>query len=918
MTLSIRTLLLAGVAALPLAACSGAPSSPGNTGSVTIGDNGGNTGAGADIDLVPSGSCTTGTTLETVTHNNGTVQACTITGTITQNLTLDPNTGYALEGAVFVGQDGGTGVALTVPAGTKIFGKSGEDYLVVSRGSRINVNGTATDPVIMTSVQDIQGTVNPATDRAQWGGLIINGKAPINDCIDANAAGGTAGCEKSGEGSSGLFGGDDPHDNSGTLSYLQVKYAGNLINDEDELNGIAFQAIGDGTTCDHIQVHNNADDGVEFFGGTVQCKYMVMTGIADDSFDYTDGFQGKIQYGLVLQGDDAGDRGLEADNRSSNNDKLPRSKPTMANFTFIGGPAGDTGMMLRAGTAGRFCNGIVVGWGDAGIDIDDAVTATQVTNGDLTLGSIFLDNNANLESDGDAGDVAEQTAFNAPGSNNVQGTNSLSNEVFPGANELAVKACDLSNDSFFDNVDYIGAFGPTETPDSNWAAGWTFGVFENPVECPSGTLGTGDSVNGKDICSITGKIGQNTRLNNNFIYQLDGAVFVGDDAGGDAANPDANARQVILTIDPGVTIFGRSGEDYLVINRGSQIRSNGTAANPVVMTSRDDVYGTADALTDRAKWGGLIINGRAKINDCIDANATGGTAGCEKSGEGSSGLFGGNDDTDNSGNILYTRVSYAGFLINDEDELNGIAFQGVGNGTTVDYVQVHNNADDGMEFFGGAVKVKHVVLTGNADDSLDWTDGWRGGAQYVIVQQAPDAGDRGFEGDNRSSNNDKLPRSMPTIANYTLLGGASGDTGMMTRAGTAGTFINGIVENFQDAGWDIDDAATAIQANQGDLSLYSVFLADNKDNLESDGDNGDAAETAAFNAAGHNNVDGNAQNPALTGTMNGFVPGANEQSMTPTDPKSLNSDFDTTDYVGAVKDANDTWYEGWTFIPDYN
>jgi len=123
-----------------------------------------------------------------------------------------------------------------------------------------------------------------------------------------------------------------------------------------------------------------------------------------------------------------------------------------------------------------------------------------------------------------------------------------------------------------------------------------------------------------------------------------------------------------------------------------------------------------------------------------------------ESGEGSSGLFGGNSETDNSGNLLYTRVSFAGNLINDEDELNGIAFQGVGNGTVVDFIQVHNNADDGVEFFGGTVNVKHVVLTGNGDDSMDWTDGWTGKAQYVLIDQADDAGDRAIEGDNRSSN----------------------------------------------------------------------------------------------------------------------------------------------------------------------
>ena len=912
MPVTFKNILLSSVAGLILTACGASSvSSPGGTGGVTIGGGGGG-GTQADIDLVP-GDCPTGTTKETITNTTGTVEACTITGTITENLTLDAANGYALEGAVFIGEDGGANATLSIPSGTKIFGKAGADYLVVTRGSRINATGSASDPVIMTSIQDIQGTVNALTDRGQWGGLVINGRAPINDCIDAMATGGTDGCEKSGEGSSGLFGGANPSDNSGTLQYLQLKYAGNLINDEDELNGIAFQGVGNGTTCDHIQIHNNADDGVEFFGGTVECKYMVLTGIGDDSIDWTDGWQGKIQYALVAQADDAGDRGIEGDNRSSNNTLTPRSNPSIANYTFLGGAAGDSGMVVRAGSAGRFCNGVITGFQDAGVDIDNDETIAQAQAGNLTMESIFLDNADNVES-GDSGETFDMDAFFNAGANNAQGNNSLNNAVFPGTAELAVDSCDLSNDVFFDNVDYIGAFSETETKDSNWAKGWTFNLFEDSTECPAGTLSTSDVVNGKKMCSLTGTLTDNVRLNNNFVYQVEGAVFVGTDAGGDPANALAGSDSVILTIDAGTTLYGAAGEDYIVVSRGSQIRSNGTASAPVNMTSRDEVFGTADLANDRAKWGGLVINGRAPINDCIDATATGGTIGCEKSGEGSSGLFGGGTVDDNSGNLFYTRVSFAGNLINDEDELNGIAFQGVGSGTQVDYIQVHNNADDGIEMFGGAVNLKHVVLTGNADDSMDWTDGWQGKAQYVLVQQASDAGDRGIEGDNRSSNNTLTPRSKPTVSNFTFVGGASGDTGMVIRAGTAGDFMNGVITGFKDAGIDIDSDETAAQATAGNVTFNSIYLVDNKDNLEGDGDAGDAALSAAF-AAGANNVDGDAAAPAQDSTLtNVFVPGANELAVTATDASAIDPFFEATDYVGAVKDASDTWYQGWTLL----
>ena len=911
MTQSFRNILLATVAGVSLVACGGgSTTSPGSAAPVVI--NPPTTGGGtttADIDLVPNDDCPTGTTLETITNTTGTVEACTITGTITENLTLTAGVGYALDGPVFVGEDGGTNVSLTIPAGTTVFGKAGQDYLVVTRGSRLNAVGTATSPIIMTSIQDVQGTVNPDTDRGQWGGLVINGFAPINDCIDATASGGTAACEKSGEGSSGLFGGDNANDNSGTLQYMQVKYAGNLINDEDELNGIAFQGVGAGTTCDHIQVHNNADDGVEFFGGNVQCNYLVLTGIGDDSLDWTDGWQGGAQYVLVKQGADAGDRGIEGDNRSSNNDLTPRSNPTIANFTFIGGAAGDTGVVNRAGTDAKIVNGIITGFQDAGIDIDDGSIA-RAQNGTLTYASLFLDNTDNIES-GDSSETFDTEAYISGSPNVVQGNNSLAGEFFPGTAELAVSPADLSADAGFDDVGYIGAFSDTETADSNWASGWTFGVTESPTECPTGTLSTGDVVGGKSICSITGTITSNVRLNSNFTYQLEGAVFVGEDQGGDPAAPIAGAASAILTIDAGTTIFGASGTDYLVIARGSQIRSNGTATAPVNFTSRDEVFGTANTATDRAKWGGMVINGRAPINDCIDATATGGTASCEKSGEGSSGLFGGNDPSDNSGNLFYTRVSFAGNLINDEDELNGIAFQGVGDGTQVDFIQVHNNADDGVEFFGGTVNVKHVVLTGNGDDSMDWTDGWTGKAQFVIVDQADDAGDRGIEGDNRSSNNTLTPRSNPTVSNFTFVGGAGGDTGMVIRAGTAGKFLNGLITGFQDAGVDIDSAETASQATLGNVTFDSMLVVGNAENLETDDDTGDAATVSAFNA-GANNV--------TTGTTSvadeQYVPAAGDTSTTATDPSTIDPFFDSVDYVGAVEDASDSWYQGWTLLVD--
>ncbi len=929
-TKNFRKLLLVSTSCAFFAACADTSiSSPGNTNVGTppgTGGGGGGGGSQTTIDLIPAGGCGTGSIRETsVTNGDITINACEITGNITTDTTIAANAGVIITGPVFVGIDGAGSTTLEIGAGATLFGSAGSDYLVVTRGSRIEAVGTSDSPVVFTSRQDIEGTAG-ALDRGQWGGLIINGFAPINACIDGTAAGGSADCEKSGEGSSGLFGGDNPADNSGILRYVQVRYAGFLINNEDELNGIAFQGVGSGTEVDYVQVSNNADDGVEMFGGTVDVSHLVLTNIRDDSFDYTDGWIGRAQFVLVRQSGDDADQGFEFDNRGSNNTLLPRSNPRISNFTLIGernAAESDQGMLLRAGTAGEFYNGIVVDFGEDCLDIDDAETFDRIGasgaagDEDLIIQSTVFDCTTNF--DEEAGDPVDVSDWFLGQPNNAEIDNSMSG-AFPGPVELAVTAFDINAlDGWFDAVDYIGAFSGSEDSASNWAAGWTYNLFADPG-CPTGTTESAEVINGQRVCQLTGNVTSDLRLTRGSMYELVGPVFVGVDRGPDPASPLPSGIEVELTIDPGVTVFGSAGSDYIVVTRGSTIRSNGTRTAPVTLTSRSDVEGTVGA-NDRGQWGGLIINGRAPINACIDGTAAGGSVDCEKSGEGSSGLFGGATPTDDSGNIFYTRLLYAGFLINNEDELNGIAFQGVGSNTEVDYVQVHNNADDGVEMFGGAVDVSHLVLTGIRDDSFDYTDGWIGRAQFVIVAQSGDDADQGFEFDNRGSNNTLLPRSNPRISNFTLIGergAAESDQGMLLRAGTAGELYNGIVVDFGEDCLDVDDQETFDRigasgaAGDEDIIMQSIVL-DCTTNFDESG--GDTVDLSAWFL-------GQANNAEITHTMTGFafipgntgvVPGATEQAVTAFDINALDSWFVDVDYIGAVEDANDTWYQGWTF-----
>ena len=926
---TLRAALLATSAASLLAACSGGGDNvnAGTTGPVTIGGGTGGGNASVDFDFVGANGCPAGLPEVTVTQGNRDILACGLSGSLVSDLTLDAGSAYAIQGSVFVGESvigdaNARRATLTVPAGTVLFGASGRDALFVSPGSRLEAEGTADRPIIMTSAADLadgsagataaqaasDGTTTGGADaRGQWGGLVISGLAPINDCGDTQAAPGTAGCTKDGEGGSGLFGGDDPNDDSGSLAYLRVQYAGFAFSSDNELNGIAFQGVGDGTEVSFVQVHNNQDDGVEFFGGTVDADHLVVTGAGDDSIDWTDGWTGTLQYAVVVHTAGDGDRAIEGDNRGDDVDVTPRSNPTIANFTFLGrDDVGSDGVKLRAGTDATLLNGIVVGFGGGeGLDFDaDSAAATPEAY------SLFVAENA-APFDGDAAPI-----FGASDSN-VSAAGASLDGLFAGALERDVDATDADdvdapNADEVEDTDYIGAFSDDEDEiEESWLAGWTLTApFPNTQDqqgCPAGTIASTTAVPvGRAearVCTIQSPILSDVSLTRGNLYELVGTVFVGEDQGGDADTPLAGADSATLTVAPGVTVFGASGRDALVIRRGSRIEVNGSASLPVVMTSLADVQDPSrDDDGVRGEWGGLVINGRAPINDCGDTQATPGTAGCEKDGEGGSGLFGGGAPEDDSGNINYLRIQYAGFAFSSSNELNGIAFQGVGSGTEDSHVQVHNNQDDGVEFFGGTVNARYLVITGAGDDSIDWTDGWTGNLQYAIVAQATDDGDRPIEADNRGDDVDVTPRSNPTLSNLTLIGNGSADV-VKLRAGTDAEIYNSVLlAQGQGDGIDFDRESAANPVP----TFFSTFVT--------------SVETAVADGEGdlflatNNNVDGVAtgQGSTLTadGTAFALVPGANEGSVAATD---LDDDFfDEVDFIGAVEDADDDWYQGWT------
>ena len=589
--------------------------------------------------------------------NNGIME-----GTLNENFTLTASVQYRLTGQFIVAE----GAKLSIPAGTRIVATAGgtDVYIAVLKGAQIDINGNAGSPVVMTSVNGNAG---------DWGGLTICGKATTTAGVDAVAEVGGF-----------IYGGSTDNDSSGIIRYLQIVGTGAQINSESQYNGVSFYAVGSGTLVDNIAVINGADDGVEFFGGTVEVTNLYLENNDDDSIDWTEGWSGSVTDAYITHTSAGFSTVFEGDKDNAN--------PTFTNITAVS-TVGGTALQFKKQSGGTI-SGLSLSGYDVDLDMKDGGSVSNVVF-DAGVSAAAL-------TDPKAAATLDQYFYILNGAN-VPKTVSASD--FPWVD---------SNLSFESNV------------------------LQGTV---SGTVTLDPAISYK--------------LNSSYIVQNGGK----------------------LIIPAGTKIEARDGGTgvYIAVLQGGQIEIDGTSANPVVISSVNPKGGD---------WGGLTICGKATTSAGVNATAEVGGF-----------IYGGTNDADDSGHIKYLVIKGTGAQINSESQYNGVSFYAVGSGTQVENISVINGADDGVEFFGGAVTVSNLYLENNDDDAIDWTEEWSGSVTNAYISHTVAGFSTVFEGDKNNGN--------PTFTNITAISTVGG-TALQFKKQSGGT-ITGLHLSGYDTDLDMKD-----------------------------------------------------------------------------------------------------------------
>lgn len=406
-------------------------------------------------------------------------QVSEISSDITANRILHNDTIYLIKNFVYVTNN----ATLTIEPGTLIKGdQATKGTLIITRGAKIMAEGNRYQPIVFTSNQ-------PAGSRSygDWGGLVILGKAPVNDPAGEKIVEGGLDPVKA------LYGGTDANDNSGILKFVRVEFPGIAFQPNNEINGITLGGVGSGTTMEYVQVSYSGDDSYEWFGGTVNAKHLIAHRAWDDDFDSDAGWQGKVQFAVVLRdssiADVSGSNGFESDNDGSGTTNTPYTAPVFSNVSIFGpkinantiiNPDYKRALHLRRSTKTSVYNSVFTGY-PTGLKIDGTNTATNVTAGELEFKNNILAGmstpldstnlnfgmynwftssaNANtiLANSTDVM-VANPYNYDNPGFTPLAGSPLLSGASFTSAK---------LTDPFFTTVTYRGAFGTYD-----WTEGW--------------------------------------------------------------------------------------------------------------------------------------------------------------------------------------------------------------------------------------------------------------------------------------------------------------------------------------------------------------------------------------------------------------------------------------------------------------
>ena len=444
-----------------------------------------------------------------------------VKGNLEGNVTWTADKIYKLVGFVRVGQEDAFGVitkkgVLTIQPGTVIIGeRASKGALIVQRGSQIIANGTASAPIVFTSER-----APGEREAGDWGGLVICGQAPNNLPNDAT--------NRQLEGGYGAFhGGTDPADNSGSLKYVRLEYAGIPINPNQEVNSLTLGSVGSATTIDYVQASFGLDDSFEWFGGTVNAKHLIAYKGLDDDFDTDNGFSGYVQFGIGIRGaaiaDQSGSNGFECDNDANGSANTPFTSAIFANMSIIGAkgatniaidPLFQNGAQLRRNNKQKIYNTVITGY-PYGVYIDSQKGAAKVNaaNGDIDLQNVVLAGvegwgpggfglgwSVNVKPMGVAvpgfenmasgtngaailiGDKSPEDWFKSLTGNKIVGSNAnlgLSSSLWSAGRPTFVLTAGTSESligpklksdlpAFFEATDYVGAFKSTD-----WTAGWS-------------------------------------------------------------------------------------------------------------------------------------------------------------------------------------------------------------------------------------------------------------------------------------------------------------------------------------------------------------------------------------------------------------------------------------------------------------